>query len=310
MNQDGILIIGGTGFIGSALVKRLQLQNTRAVHVLARHAERSTLDYVFSHRGSIDDADLVREILPHCSTIIHAASTTTPGVSAKQPSLEATQNILPTLRFLELLSEFPAKQILYISSGGTFYGHPPTNPVTEATTFSPQSYYGAGKVAIEAFLKAYQYQTGSSVISLRPSNVYGDGQPFRQGFGLIRTMFEHVLNRTSLEIWGDGEIIRDFIYIDDVVDVCVALLDKENISGSYNIGFGEGYSINSVLQQLEAVCKTTVSKKFLPARQIDVQSIVLNTQNLRQLLEWKPKIELEQGLTLTWKWLNHCTQKK
>lgn len=309
MNQDGILIIGGTGFIGSALVKRLQLQNTKSIHVLARHAERSTLANVFSHRGSIDDTDLVRKILPHCSTIIHAASTTTPGVSAKQPSLEATQNILPTLRFLELLSEFPARQLLYISSGGTFYGHPQTNPVTEIATFSPQSYYGAGKVAVEAFLKAYQYQTGSSVISLRPSNVYGYGQPFRQGFGLIRTMFEHALNRTALEIWGNGEIIRDFIYIDDVVDVCIALIYKENISGSYNVGYGEGYSINSVLQQLEMVCKTTVSKKFLPARQIDVQSIVLNNKSLRQLLQWKPKIELEQGLQLTWNWLHHQSQK-
>lgn len=309
MNQNGILIIGGTGFIGSALVQRFQSQNSRPIHVLARHAEKSTLKNVFSHRGSIDDTQLIRQILPHCSAIIHAASTTTPGVSAKQPSLEATQNILPTLRFLELLSEFPAKQILYISSGGTFYGHPPTNPVTENTTFSPQSYYGAGKVAVEAFLKAYQYQTGSSVISLRPSNVYGAGQPFRQGFGLIRTMFEHALNRTMLEIWGDGEIIRDFIYIDDVVDVCIALLDKENISGSYNIGYGNGYSINSVLQQLETVCQTTISKKFLPARQIDVKSIVLNTQNLRQLLQWEPKIELGQGLQLTWDWLHHQSQK-
>jgi UDP-glucose 4-epimerase len=309
MNQNGILIIGGTGFIGSALVKRLQLQNKRPIHVLARHAEKSTLNNVVSHRGSIDDTALIRQILPYCSTVIHAASTTTPGVSAQQPSLEATQNILPTLRFLELLSEFPPRQLLYISSGGTFYGHPETNPVTEGSIFSPQSYYGAGKVAVEAFLKAYQYQTGSSVISLRPSNVYGDGQPFRQGFGLIRTMFEHVLNRTSLEIWGDGGIIRDFIYIDDVVDVCIALLDKHKISGSYNVGFGEGYSINGVLSLLETVCETTVSKTYLPARQIDVQSIVLNTQSLRELLQWEPKIALEHGLKLTWQWLTHHSQK-
>lgn len=309
MNQNGILIIGGTGFIGSALVKRLQLQKTRPIHVLARHAERSKLKNVFTHRGSIDDADLIRQLLPQCSSIIHAASTTTPGVSAKQPSLEATQNILPTLRFLELLSESEPKQLLYISSGGTFYGNPTTSPVEETATFSPQSYYGAGKVAIEAFLKAYQYQTGSSVICLRPSNVYGVGQPYRPGFGLIRTMFEHALNQTRLEIWGDGEIIRDFIYINDVVDACIALLDKTTLSGNYNIGYGKGHSINNLIQALEIVCKTTISKKYLPPRQIDVQSIVLDNRHLREQVQWHPKIELEQGLQLTWNWLNSQLQK-
>ncbi len=303
MRPDGILIIGGTGFLGTALRQRLS-RSGRPVHVLARHADQSAEKNVSMHRGSIDDASLLRKILPLCGTVIHAASTTTPGTSAQQPSMEAMQNILPTLRFLELLREFEVRHLIFFSSGGTFYGTPASTPVSESQPFSPQSYYGAGKVAIEAFLQAYQSQGGNGGVTiLRPSNVYGIGQPYRPGFGIIRTMLEHVKRGSTLEIWGDGENTRDFIYVDDLVEVCVKLTQGQTQSGSYNLGYGRGHTINQVLRAIESVCRVELKVNYMPARQLDVKAIVLDTGRLEQLLSWKPQIQLEQGLELTWNWL-------
>ena len=299
MKPDGILIIGGTGFIGASLAKRLVLSG-RPVHVLARHTAEVQNTGAVLHRGSLDDTNLLHKILPLCGTVIHAASTTTPGTSAQQPSLEATQNILPTLRFLEVLREFENREVLFFSSGGTIYGNPGSTPVSERHVFSPQSYYGAGKVAIEAFLLAYQGQGGGNVTILRPSNVYGVGQAFRPGFGVIRTMLEHALHGTILEIWGDGEVIRDFIYIDDLVSACALLLQAGLPAGSFNLGYGQGHSINQVLHTIETYCNCKIKVDYLPARQVDVKSIVLNTERLQTKLSWAPSVSMEQGVKMTW----------
>jgi UDP-glucose 4-epimerase len=303
MKPNGILIIGGTGFIGAALAKRLA-QEHRPIHVLARHAGRQQDRHIFMHRGSIDDAVLLRNILPHCSTIIHAASTTTPGVSAQQPSLEAMQNILPTLRFLEVLREFKNRHLIFFSSGGTLYGNPQHVPVEENQPLAPLSYYGAGKAAIEAFLHTFGAQGDCAISILRPSNIYGAEQPFRPGFGIIRTMLDHIMQNSQMEIWGDGEIIRDFIYIDDVLDVCLKLVDASEDSGIYNLGSDRGYSLNHVKKTIEAICQAKLDVRYRPARQIDVKNIVLNTSLLRNRFNWQPRIALEEGIALTWAWLN------
>ncbi|MBC3919864.1 NAD-dependent epimerase/dehydratase family protein [Undibacterium sp. CY18W] len=303
MSNDGILIIGGTGFMGSAIARGLQndaVCRQQPIHILARHADPASPANVQVHRGSMDNSDLLRTLLPFCSTIIHAASSTTPGVSARQPMLEANQNILPTLRLIELLNECGPKQLLFFSSGGTFYGNPDSSPVSENAPFSPRSYYGAGKIAIEAFLQVCQVQTDSKISILRPSNVYGCGQPFRPGFGVIRTMLEHVLRDTAIDIWGDGETIRDFLYIDDLVNACLAIIKQGNISGSYNIGYGVGHSLNEVIRSIEAVCGRKLKVNYQPARQVDVARIVLNNDKLARQLNWQPQVSLDQGIALTW----------
>ena len=259
----------------------------------------ATLNYSYTANAGTTGRTATITVFGQAFTVMQAAGATvalSAGSATVVPSASAGSfNITVT----------PAALSWTAASSDSWLTVSPASGTGSATlnySYSANPFNSGRMAAITVLGQAYTVTQAAANANFTPWGVWG--------FGLIRTMFEHVLNRTPLEIWGDGEIVRDFIYIDDIADACIALLDKEHNSGSYNIGFGEGYSINSVLRQLEAVCKTTVSKKFLPARQIDVQSIVLNTQSLRQLLEWKPKIELEQGLTLTWKWLNHRTKKK
>lgn len=284
MSQDSVLLIGGTGFIGSALTQRLKQKKITA-HILGRH-----------------DVERLEHVLPQCSTVIHLASATTPGSSAEQPDLELG-NLALTLRLLGLLKQQPQTHLIFFSSGGTIYGNPARLPVPEDSAIAPLSNHGAGKASQEVFCQAARAQ-GHAVTILRPSNAYGPGQGLRSGFGLVRTMLEHARAGTPLEIWGDGENVRDFIYIDDIVEACMRFIKLPQDSGTYNLGNGVGVSINQLRRMVESASGKPVHTDYQTARKIDVRSVVLDISRIRARLDWQPAVGLTDGLERTWKWLH------
>ena len=286
MNHDGVLLLGGAGFIGSALARRLQ-QEKRPVHIVGRH-----------------DAYQLEQLVPQCNTVIHLASATTPGSSAGQASLELG-NLALTLRLLDLLRAQPHTHLIFFSSGGTVYGNPQCLPVAEDCPLAPLSNHGAGKAAQESFCQALRAQDHAVTI-LRPSNAYGPGQTLRSGFGLVRTLLGHARLGTALEIWGDGENVRDYIYIDDIVEATLRLIDQPQDSGTYNLGCGMGYSINQVKDVVEQVCGRTVHATYRPARGADVRSVVLDNARLRVRLGRQPGVGLVEGVARTWEWLQRA----
>ncbi len=280
MRRDGVLLLGGTGFIGSALAKRLE-QDGIAAHILGRN-----------------DVQRLEDVLPRCGTVIHLASATTPGSSADQPDLEL-DNMALTLRLLGLLKQQRQTHLIFFSSGGTIYGNPDCLPVPEDCPIAPLSNHGAGKASQEAFCQAARTQ-GLAVTILRPSNAYGPGQGLKSGFGLVRTMLNHALAGTTMEIWGDGENVRDFIYIDDVVEACTRFIKLPEDSGTYNLGTGIGFSINQVGRIVEATTCTQLRLIYRPVRGMDVRSVVLDSSRLNARLDWQAGIGLAQGLARTW----------
>jgi UDP-glucose 4-epimerase len=219
--------------------------------------------------------------------------------------LEADKNIAPTLRFLDILQGYKNVHIIFISSGGTLYGNPESTPVNEIFPLSPLSYHGAGKVALETFLKTFSTLPGKNTTIVRPSNVYGPEQPLRRGFGVIRTMLEHILRGTEMEIWGDGNSIRDFLYIDDMVSALITLIDFPYDNNTYNVGSGVGYSLNQLREIIESVCGNKLSAIYRPSRKTDVKTIVLDSSLLSKKTKWNPMVSLEKGIALTWKWLRN-----
>ena len=286
MSRYDVLLLGGAGFIGGALARRLK-QEEITVHVIGRH-----------------DTERLEQVLPQCGTVIHLASATTPGSSASHPHLELV-NLALTLRLLDLLQTQPQTHLIFFSSGGTVYGNPDRLPVAEDAPIAPLSNHGAGKASQEAFCQAFRAQ-GHAVTILRPSNAYGPGQTIKSGFGLVRTMLEHVRVGTTMEIWGDGENIRDFIYIDDVVDAAMRLIKLPQDSGTYNLGSGKGYSINQVRGIVEQVTGIELKTSYRPARGIDVRAVVLDMSRLEARLSWKPQTSLEEGVSRTLKWLKQA----
>lgn len=306
INDTAVLLLGGAGFMGRALTTRLR-ERGHDVHVVVRGTTLDVPDGVNVHGGGIENVELLRRLLPQFRTVVHVASATTPSLSSRTPSLEANLNIAPTLGLLQEMQRHPEIRLIYVSSGGTVYGNPAQEMVTESAPLRPLSFYGAGKVAIEGFLQCFQRLAGNPVAILRPSNLYGPGQPRYQGFGVVRTMLQHLLDRSTMTIWGDGTVVRDFVYIDDMVTAIECVLDDGAASGTFNVGAGVGYSLNDLKNIIEEVCAETLSIRYEPSRSIDVQRIVLDTSSMAQRFGWTPQTNLREGVTKTWEWL--CKQK-
>lgn len=301
--SGGILVIGAGGFVGTALSARL-LQEGETVHRLQRTPAPSSGPNDRVHIASLDDAELLHAILPACDRVVHLASSSTPASTANAPVLEAELNLMPTLRLLELLREHPQARLVFASSGGTLYGNPGLDSASEGVPLETLSCHGAGKLAAEAFLQAFHHQTGRDVTVLRPSNLYGPGQALRSGFGLIRNMLEHARRGSALQIWGDGESVRDFLYIDDMVEACIRVLRGQTGGWRvFNVGAGVGHSVNEIRTLVEAVTGVTIPAVRHPARAGDVRRIVLDSRKLQDACGWRPSVTLLQGVERTWHWL-------
>jgi UDP-glucose 4-epimerase len=233
---------------------------------------------------------------------VHLASSTTPGVSAREPELEAP-NLALTLQLLQLLQAYPSMHLIFFSSGGAVYGNPAQLPVPEDALLAPLSYHGAAKVAQEMLCQVERAH-GRRVSILRPSNAYGPGQGLRAGFGLVRTLLEHARSGSEMEIWGEGTHLRDYIYIDDVVEVTCRLIDDPGRSGTYNLGSGVGHSILEVCSLVETVCGRKIRTVLRPARGADVREVVLDCRRLREAIG-RPTVttDLVTGIRKTWAWL-------
>lgn len=302
---DAVLLLGGTGFVGRRLMARLH-EAEREIYVISRKAHTlPVLENVHRFSDSLDNTALLDEILPCCSTVFHLASTSTPGSSAMQPAFEASNNLLPTLRFLEILQRHPATDLIFLSTGGAIYGNTEGCSMSECLHLSPLSYYGAGKAALEKFIIAYCTQLERNAIILRPANFYGPGQPYRPGFGVVPAIFHHIKNSKNFEIWGDGNNVRDYLYIDDFIDLCVTLAENSiSLTGVrvYNSGRQEGVTLNALCEMACKVTGKALHRTYKDSRSVDVRRVILDCSAVRRDYAWEAHTGLEEGLTATWLW--------
>lgn len=298
--NDAVLLLGAGGFIGRHLARSLAHDGQEVIAA-------TRLPVAFEHPGirnvvaPWDHSSQFSRLLPQCSAIVHAASSSTPGSSAAQPQLDG--NLRTTLALIEALQVVPSHRLLYLSSGGTLYGDR-SEPAHEDDPLHPRSYHAAGKIAAEYFIHAWADQYDGDAIILRPSNVYGPGQVPKRGFGIVATAFEHALSGTPLTILGDGHSVRDFLYIDDLVDAVRKALAARLPVGvrACNLSSGAALELNDLLDRIDCVTGKPLQRVFQPARTIDIRSIALDNTRARTLLDWTPTVGLEDGLERSWAW--------
>jgi len=298
--QQNILLLGGGGFIGQALASRLVTAG-HAVTILARHLPEQTLPGTTWRQGALEDVSLLMKLLPRSSAVFHLATTSTPGSYRDEPAREVQENLFPLLRLLEVMATYPELPLIYLSSGGAIYGNPSTLPVPETHPATPLSYHAAGKAAAEHFLGVFA-RAGRIVTILRPSNAYGPGQPFKQGFGVVRALLENIKRDAPMEIWGDGETVRDYLFIDDLSQACLRALENPT-TGTFNLGSGVGHSLNEICRLAQEITGERLNIHYRPARGVDVKAVVLDSTAFRQRFDWQPRVTLEQGISRTWRWL-------
>ncbi|APE45116.1 NAD-dependent epimerase [Sulfitobacter alexandrii] len=307
-----VLLIGGCGFIGSHVADCL-VEHGIAVRIFDRRLEpfRDPLPRVEYVMGDLTDTAQVFEAMSGVDAVIHLASTTVPSTSNLDPVADIKGNLISAVRLLEMMRATDIRKIVYLSSGGTVYGIPTTDPVAEAHPLNPISSYGIVKVAIENYMQMENHLHGLQPIVLRASNPYGP----RQGHGGIQGIIGTHLWRTArgegVEIWGDGSIVRDFIYVRDLADLCVAALTTDT-SGCYNAGSGAGASINDIVDRIRAVTADEPGINFdpvyKPGRSFDVPRVVLDISKARRDFRWAPKVDLKEGIERTWEWVKQTSR--
>ena len=297
---NSVFVLGAGGFIGHALCADFA---GRGWQVFAGTRQ----PVIFSHpeiRNAVAAFNGIEDFVPwveQCSVIVHAASHTTPSSSAAQPQLDG--NLRSTLALVEALQAIPGRKLIYLSSGGALYDER-DEPVNEEVPLRPRSYHGAGKAAAEHFIQAWAAQCSGMACVLRPSNVYGPGQPPRSGFGIIPAAFDCVKRAVPLQIWGDGGNVRDYLYIRDLVALCAKVLDTQLPSGvqTFNVSSGQGVSLLELLMEIEKVTGQSIQRQHMPARAIDMRRIVPDNTRARLQFGWQPSTSLSAGLTQAWNW--------
>jgi UDP-glucose 4-epimerase len=300
-----IAIFGGSGFIGAQLRDDL-LARDHSVLTLSRSMQPTVSPRHVHSTTSPEDREGMRSLLEDSDVLFHLACDSTPGSTRLDPVAEGTGNVLPSLELLAVLQDLPALRLVFVSSGGAAYrADAGAQPSREDSPLSPRSYYGAGKLALELFIEAFHHQTGNAAVILRPSNLYGPGQRARQQFGIVPTLMRALHTGEPFTIWGDGSARRDFLYIDDFLDLC-----RQVIAGDWqrdsvvvlNAGSGESVSILDLCDLAETVTGRALHREFAPKRGVDMPVARLDTEKARQNLGWSARTRLPQGLERTWQW--------
>ena len=197
-------------------------------------------------------------------------------------------------------------RLVYLSSGGTIYGDL-ARGATESTALKPRSYYGAGKAAAEALIHACTATTDWKATSLRPTNLYGPGQHVTKGFAIIPTLFDRALDGAAFHIWGDGSIVRDYCYVDDLAAAVVATLRTSTPASfsTYNVASGHVASILDLVAACEHASSRSIAIEFKIARGVDIAHVSPSNAAIIAGLGWTPEIDLAEGLRRTWQWRQH-----
>lgn len=292
-----VLVIGAGGFIGHNLVSRL-LEEKISVRAVTRNYRsdfsHKHLELVVSDAANLD-FNLVLDSVTH---IVYLASQSLPAKTLTDPKEDILNDILPLVRVLEAIKGRDDIHFTYVSSGGTVYGPTDAELVTEDTPLNPINFYGAIKVSCEKLIGVYKHLHKNKCLVLRPSNIYGPGQRVDGAQGLIAFLGHSLLNNKQVPIYGDGNIYRDYLYVSDFIEAVFLALNA-NLEGTYHVSFGEGYSINEVIECINKSGYGRLKIKRAPRRSFDAQRVVLDNTLLKQMLSWSPKVMLSEGISYT-----------
>ena len=300
--MKNILLIGGAGFIGSNIIVELSKRECYTIYVLEpefasiERIERLPVKII---RGTISDISLLESLLikEKIDVLIHLVSTIIPGSDYDDFKREFTNVIFPSIRLMEICSKRGVK-FVYFSSGGTIYGDRKGDvvPFRETDSVAPISYYGWSKQMMENSILYMNRTQKLRYLILRPSNPYGHGQNLYGKQGFIAVSLGKIIAGDSITVWGDGSSVRDYIYIDDLSNAVISILETDDIiNQTINIGSGIGFSLNQIIDIIRVIVAEEVVVDYVPARKADVSSVVLDINTLKSLIPFNP-VGIEKGI--------------
>ena len=304
--QKTCLVLGGHGFIGSHLVAGLYNEGY-TVRVFARPNTVSLnpqiINKVRLFAGDLNNEACLREAIAGCDICFHLISTVLPKSSNLDPILDIETNLISTVRLLDLMVQAKVKKIIFLSSGGTVYGRANTIPIDESHATHPLCSYAINKLAIEQYLALYHQLHGLNYTIIRLANPFGEWQRANASQGAIMIFLRKALRQETVEIWGDGTVTRDYIYISDVINALIKTIDYDGAEPIFNIGSGSGFSLNQVLDSIEQIVEIKIKRAYLAARSFDVPVNILAIDRARKNLHWEPTVDFLAGIRKLNSWL-------
>src|ERR1700733_15846904 len=302
-----ILVLGGSGFLGSHIVdKFLAEKHDLVVYDLSPERFRRSPPGIKFHTGDFGNVGALDELIATgFDAVIHCVSTTTPKSSNESPEFDIQSNVIGTLYLLDICVKHNAGKLVFMSSGGTVYGNIGNlDMVDETHAVRPMCSYGVSKLTIEHYLDVYKHLRELDYVALRLSNPYGERQSPLRALGALTVFLHRTLKGQNIEIWGDGGVTRDFIYVGDVAEA-VYLATIKPISGVYNVGTGTGLTLLDILSEISKIVGREPSVSWMASRSFDVPRIVLDATKLKEATDWNFRTPLEEGVAITADWLKN-----
>lgn len=296
-----LVLTGGSGLIGGAVLRKLE---GSAVSVRALVSHTTSADIVRSSFAGAEVLPLtgdVDEFFNGCDVFLHAGWSSVPSTAEADPSGDLQTNVAGGLRLITAAARARVGRVVFLSSGGTVYGQPLRSPITEDHQTVPVGSYGAAKLCLEKYLKVIADASGMEHIVLRPGNVYGRSAAHQRPQGVVEHWLACALRNQPLVAWNDLAMVRDYLYIDDVVEAILASFTARTSSTVFNLGTGVGTSLVQLAHLINEVSGHKNEVLLRGAGVSLITSNVLDVSRARAELGFEPRVELRDGLAATWR---------
>ncbi len=300
-----IIILGAAGFIGTNLIIELSKNPENEITVVDRDKGNFKMLDNMGLRGlNIIESDLMvdtdyeRLVLGH-DIMYHLVSTTVPTTSNQAIAEELNGNVVLSANLFEACIHQRVKKVVFLSSGGTVYGKEVKCPLNEKTPTNPITSYGIQKITIEKLLYLYNYMYGLDYRIIRLSNPYGPFQRPNGVLGVVTTFTYKALKGEEIDVYGDGSVVRDFIYIDDAIRGITNIVNGNDKHHTFNLGCGYGTSIMKVIETIEKALNIEVKVRYTDARKVDVPINYLDITRYETAYGKLNPINLEDGIKKT-----------
>ena len=294
------LVLGGAGFLGTHLVGHL-LTRGWSVRVYDRSCGVKLkqgrllpgVDYV---AGNFADTSCLDEAMRGSEVVFHLIGTPDLQAAEENPAPDAASHVRPMAAFLHSAERRGIGKVIFVSSGGTVYGHAETLPIPERHPTRPISHFGRRYLMMEQCIREHHQARGLDYTILRVANAYGEGQPVNRPQGVVAVFLDRILRDEILDVWGDGSVVRDYVYAGDVARAAARAAKSRHEEKTFNIGTGTGMSLLQVIEQLGYAAGCSPRVRFLPGKGYNVPASVLDPTLAVKFLGWAPTVIFSEGV--------------
>ena len=301
-----ILVLGGNGFLGRNLCKYLADcgEKVYSFDMSMPEVADNRIEYI---AGDFFDDYTLEETVKGMDVIYHAICTLNPGNSNEKCILGYERDFVQTAKLCSYLKDTECRMIFF-SSGGTVYGNQEVQPITEDAVPVPINHYGNLKLCIENTMRTFNFQMKKNMLIARISNPYGPGQDYHKGVGFIDAAIKHTIAGETIEIWGDGNVVRDYIYIDDLCRMLYALIEYHGDIEVFNLSSNTGVSQNDIVDILKQI-DPAVKVAYKPGRSVDAKKIILDNSRIRSICDFE-MVSIEEGIKRYYDYIKQGTKRE